>query len=336
MKLSVEISTYNRKEVLRLVLEGLARQTYPSDQFEVVVSDDGSTDGTPEMIQRMRETVPYALRLVGNKHQGCGHTHNAGILAAAGHIVLMLADDILPVPRLLEEHMRDHAEHSDSSVAIVGRLKQSENLPQTIFQKGWDRVIKGLFPVNGKEMDYTNFWVSNLSFKKDFMIRHGMFLDLPAGSHEDLELGHRLQRSGMRLMFNPLAVGFHHHAETIQSVSSRSYVHGYNWHFLEERVPDLPVRIRSGNVVLADGVGVSLQCFLRQLVRTIFLNRVTIQSMVVPLIEKSESVKWVAFSVPFLSKKVASYHFRRGLKDYRRKASHRLRRGPQGVNVVKP
>ncbi len=336
MQLSVEISTYNRKDVLRMVLEGLSRQTYPTGQYEVVVSDDGSTDGTTEMVRGMQQTVPYSLRLLANRHRGCGHTHNAGILAAAGETVLMLADDILPTPRLLEEHMRFHAEHPDPSVAIVGRLAQSESLPQTTFQKAWDRVINGFLPVDVQEMDYTNFWVSNLSFKRDFMIRHGMFLDLPAGSHEDLELGYRLQRRGLRLIFNPRAVGYHHHAETIQSVSARSYVHGYHWHFLEERVPEVAVRIRSGHVGVADGVGVALTCLLRQFARTLFVNRVVIKSVVIPLIERSESVPSMAFLVPFLSRKVASYHFRRGLGDYRRKASQPFRTGTGNADPVEP
>ena len=50
-KVSVIIPTYNRKDSLRETLNSLAQQTYPSDCFEVIIVDDGSTDGTAAIRQ---------------------------------------------------------------------------------------------------------------------------------------------------------------------------------------------------------------------------------------------------------------------------------------------
>ena len=59
------------------------------------------------------------------------------------------------------------------------------------------------------------------------MLSHGMFLDWPPAAQEDLELGNRLKRNGMRLIHNVQALGFHHHPVTLQSVARRAYTQGF-------------------------------------------------------------------------------------------------------------
>ena len=315
---SVEISSYNRGHILRLVLDRLAEQTYPADRFEVVVSDDGSTDGTPEWIAEHAARTPYRLELVTNDHAGCGITHNNGILRARGDVVLMIADDVLPTRRLLEEHARMHERHPDPAVGVVGRLEQSPLLPQTPFQKTWNRLVTGLFPRNRVELDYRDFWVNNLSFKKDFMVRNGMFRSWPAASHEDLELGYRLQQNGMRLLFCDAALAYHHHPETIDSVVRRSYAHGYQWQLFESHVPDAWVRARSGNFQPGDGAAARWRFRARNLARSALFNRLTVPTVVVPLIRKSQTHTWLAPLVDLSTAKVSSHYFRRGIVDRRR------------------
>ena len=79
--ISIEVTTYNRKEVLRDLLLRLASQTCPVERFEVVLSDDGSTDGLLEMVEEMVSSLPYKLTLLRHVHQGPGHGHNRGIEA---------------------------------------------------------------------------------------------------------------------------------------------------------------------------------------------------------------------------------------------------------------
>ena len=63
--LSVALASFNRRERLVQVLEGLADQTYPSERFEVVVVIDGSTDGTAERARGLE--LPYRLRLLSRR-----------------------------------------------------------------------------------------------------------------------------------------------------------------------------------------------------------------------------------------------------------------------------
>jgi glycosyltransferase involved in cell wall biosynthesis len=315
MKLSVEISTYNRKDVLRLVLDRLAKQTCPFEEFEVVISDDGSTDGTSEMINAVKDSMPYTIRYLANEHRGCGYTHNRGIRAAKGDIILMLADDLLPEPQLIQEHMLAHKDNPESAVFVVGKLKQSPELSQTAIHKNWD-PITGRDPEGKMTLSYRDFWVSNISFKKNFMLENGMFCEWPAASHEDLELGYRLEQKGAKLIFIPQALGYHYHAITIKSLSARNYMFGYNWHYLQDHVPDLWIRLRAGNVRLADGLGVYLISRMEMVLTRIFINKFTISFLTIPLLQKAEHNRLIVPMVPILRKVLLYYSFHKGRRDY--------------------
>jgi glycosyltransferase involved in cell wall biosynthesis len=164
VRVSVEISTYNRRPVLERVLERLAAQTLAPGEFEVIVSDDGSTDGTQAWLLEYAKRSPYRLTLVQNEHSGPGGTHNQGILRAQGEIVQMLADDVLATPGLLEHHLRMHERHPDPAVAVVGSLEQSPEMPDTAFQRAWNALLGAMYPRNRVELGYRDFWVNNLSF----------------------------------------------------------------------------------------------------------------------------------------------------------------------------
>jgi len=325
MKLSVEISTFNRKGILRMVLERLTPQTCPHDQFEVIISDDGSIDGTDAMVEEMKKSMPCTIHYLANEHHGCGGTHNIGIRRATGDIVLMLADDILPSPQLLAEHIQTHEENPEDCAVVMGRLIQSTLLPQTVFQNSWNSRLNSRFPNSTtQQYDYTNFWVSNMSFKREFMLKNGMFREWPPASHEDLELGYRLQQKGMKLIFNPNALGYHHDIETIESLSARSHMFGYNWHLFEEQVPTLWVRKRSGHLKPSDGLGLYLKSLLKKDLQRIFCSRFATFFLWMPLIKKAEVMSSLSPLVPLLTGRVAAYHFHKGLADYK-KDSHKNR-----------
>ena len=228
MNVSIEISTFNNKEILRKALERLAAQTYPAERMEVVISDDGSSDGLTDMVETMQSALPYKLKILRHAHKGPANAHNCGIDAANSEIVIMLASDILATPALIEEHVRSHEEHPDENVMISGRLIQSPELPDNTFQRSWNKHVNSLFAEEKDDLRHGRFFVSNLSFKKSFMQRHGLFLDWPPAAQEDLELGYRLRQHGMVLLHNSRAAGYHHHPVTLQIIARRAYTQGYN------------------------------------------------------------------------------------------------------------
>jgi glycosyltransferase involved in cell wall biosynthesis len=315
MLLSVEISSYNRSHILLQTLAHLAAQTYPKDRFEVIVSDDGSNAETLNEIRRFAKNAPYQLKLLENNHAGCGITHNTGIRAATGDILVLMADDVLPTPMHLAEHARVHTQYPEPHIGVVGKLEQSPQLPDTPFQNTWDRVINRRFPKNQHKLDYRDFWVNNISMKRSFLDGKELFKSWPAASHEDIELGYRLQRQGLELIFCETALAYHHHPETVDSVSRRAYAHGYNWELFESNVPDLWVRARSGHFIPGDPAVLRLALWLRRNLRSLLFNSLTVPNIALPALRLSDQNPWLGFTPRLFATRVAAHYFDKGLRD---------------------
>ena len=132
---SVIISTYNRSDALDQTLAALAKQDVPHTDYEVLVIDDGSTDGTPEVLSRAR--VPYALRsqrLPVNRGISAGR--NAGIIAAKGRYLILLSDDLLVSENFISAHVRTLENFPDAWV--VGGFDQLADLTATPFGRYLD------------------------------------------------------------------------------------------------------------------------------------------------------------------------------------------------------
>ena len=93
MKLSVIIPCLNAADTIAVQLEALASQGW-SEPWEVIVSDNGSTDVTLKIVERYREHLPN-LRIVNSSdRRGAAHARNVGVLAATGDAFLFCdADD---------------------------------------------------------------------------------------------------------------------------------------------------------------------------------------------------------------------------------------------------
>jgi glycosyltransferase involved in cell wall biosynthesis len=111
--ISVIIPTFNQKERLRLVLCGLENQSLESSRYEVIVVDDGCTDGTSEMVaQSIEDGECGNLSLISaNPKKGRSAARNRGLEEAVGDLVVFLDGDALPAPDHLERFAQAFEEH---------------------------------------------------------------------------------------------------------------------------------------------------------------------------------------------------------------------------------
>jgi len=214
IELSTIIPTFNRRARLERVLQALAAQSVPSDGFEVIVVDDGSTDGTTEACAA--QNTPFALRVLRQENAGPATARNRGVQAAQGAIVLFLDDDVVPATDLIREHLTTHAK--ERGIAVIGPLASlpSYRQPwvaweQRKIERQYDAMLRGDW-----EPTYRQFWTGNASVARELVLQVGGF-DPRFQRAEDVEFAARLRERGVRFRFNPAALGVHHAERSLAS-----------------------------------------------------------------------------------------------------------------------
>ena len=97
----VVVVNWNRRELLRACLESLARQTHGS--FEVIVVDNGSTDGSAALVEEMAKSYPVRLSLIANStNMGFCAANNQGMFSTSAEMIALLNNDAEAQPGWLE------------------------------------------------------------------------------------------------------------------------------------------------------------------------------------------------------------------------------------------
>jgi GT2 family glycosyltransferase len=199
---SVVVATFNRARRLESLLEGLRRQRYPLDRFEVVIVDDGSSDETAEVLDRERRPGELALRAVTrNESSGPATARDEGWRAAAADLIAFTDDDCVPDRDWLAAGVRACAENPGG--IVQGR---TEPLPEELGRLGpFSRTISVPRP------DAT-FQTCNVFYPRALLERLGGFdtqgFDRAPGG-EDSDLAWRAIEAGTRTTFAESATVYH-------------------------------------------------------------------------------------------------------------------------------
>ncbi len=207
-KISCLICTFNRADFLWHVMEGLTAQTLPRSEFEVVVVDDGSTDATYQCIDAFRQRLP--MRYFWQENAGLAAAKNRAVAEATAPIVLFMDDDDAPAPSLLEQHLRTHASFPQIQIAALGHTNLHPDLVAKPLMQFVTEVGCQLFSYgrthDGSILDYTWFWGGRSSCKRALLDMVGPFNPIFRFGCEDIELGYRLSKHGLRVVYNRAAV----------------------------------------------------------------------------------------------------------------------------------
>jgi GT2 family glycosyltransferase len=213
MRLSVIIPTHNRPQTLRNTLIALGQQTLAADRFEILVVDDGSHENDRVPLRTYRESFDFTL--IEQDQGGLAAARNRGADEAVGKILHFLDDDVMPAPETLEQHLESHAAESEP-VAVVGSLPFPRHVKLNAFlwyieRSGHYDLYKHprKYPGGTPPMPPMN---GNSSISRELFFRIGRYDEsFRQYGSEDLELGYRLARSGVRFVYNPRAIGYHDH-----------------------------------------------------------------------------------------------------------------------------
>jgi glycosyltransferase involved in cell wall biosynthesis len=218
IELSVVIPTYNRAVRLQASLEALGRQTLPAGDFEVIVVDDGSTDGTREMLGHLR--TAYRLRAVSQPNSGQNVARNRGADLAQGRYCVFLDDDIVAQPRLLAEHLRAQREHGD--VVGIGAIPTVVPADAGWFSRHFAEAWNEHYAKLGRGVRLPSWrycYGGNVSVPRAAFLAVGGFASDMRRGH-DVELGYRLAEHGLAFVYVADAVGTQHERKGLRELVS--------------------------------------------------------------------------------------------------------------------
>jgi glycosyltransferase involved in cell wall biosynthesis len=228
---SLVIPTRNRAEILIQVLIYLENLAYPRSKFEVIVVNDGSTDDTRSLLEKLE--VGYRLRIYHQAPQGTSAARNFAIKEATGTHVLFIDDDVFPCSDLLEHHEEAHRGHLSrlvrGPVINIGSLPLPQDPPTLIYHYSQNYLC-----------------TSNASLRRSLLLDAGLF-DVDFGRWEDAELGVRLKRLGVARHF--VLAGYVFHLKPPVPTESRLQTarrDGESAALLYKRYPSFRMKLRSG------------------------------------------------------------------------------------------
>lgn len=244
-ELSVVIPSRMREQVLAETLRRLLEESADLP-VEVIVIYDGPS---PErrITTEMGGGSAIPLRVIEQDALGPAAARNRGIAAAAGGACLFLGDDAWPAPGLVERHLEFHRDRPGRGDAMLGRVVPAPPLDRSEFVR-WlhsDGVQFGYGALAAGEVPAECFWTANVSAKTELLREAGGFDEaFTDAACEDAELGLRLARAGMRLVYDPAAVAEHYHPADLATTLDRMRRVGLAYRRLVERAPGVAVPTR--------------------------------------------------------------------------------------------
>jgi len=197
VELSVVIPAYNRRHVLAVCLRCLTTQTLAPREYEVVVVDDGSEEDLEPVVEEVAKFI--RVRLIRLPHNlGRAAARNRGIEVARGEVIVFVDSDVFAPPGFLEAHRNVHA-HNERAVGR-GPLLLIEHLEDPFTRPP---VLRDPSPAF---LD-----TANASVRRKHLLAAGGFDEgFRHYGWEDLDLGIRLKRMGLRRVFSRHAVAYHY------------------------------------------------------------------------------------------------------------------------------
>lgn len=233
---SVIIPTRNRRVPLERCLNSLINQTF--ERHEIIVINNGSTDGTKELLAK------YPVKVIDNDTRNLPHLYNVGCAASQGNVLVFINDDAEAVPSWLENLMRVLSGFSEAGAVggptiatreqeIFSFIKNSESsFPLGFLVRIYDSVVchgellsvgsgfdSGAFGIGGSLTASTQLpapikaqllSITNMAVRKELYRRIGGFDENFRFSGYDSHFLSRVRALGYQLIFDPRAVVYHH------------------------------------------------------------------------------------------------------------------------------
>jgi glycosyltransferase involved in cell wall biosynthesis len=238
-KISVVVPTYNRAKKLPKVLKLLANQTLNHSDYEVIVTDNNSSDNTREVVQKFEKKFPEIFRYVCQKKRGAAANRNLGAKQAKAPLILFLDDDMWAEKNLVEEHFKAHDNFEGS---VLGFFETAWEGHDNLFLRYLkDSEMQNSFPFEDQALvTYHYFFTGNVSVRKSIFDKvEGFDEGFTVYGVEDIDLGYRLWAAGEKMKFHQKALSFHNYEPDYETFKQKRCHAGYSLGYFVNKYPHL-------------------------------------------------------------------------------------------------
>lgn len=229
----------------------MSHQTAATQDFEIVVVNDGGTDTTSRVVQEFVDSGKISVRYFEKKNEGQGVARNFGVAQAKGDVIVFIGDDILIQPDFVQRHLDAHHAHPEASAGVLGFIAWDPRMPDSPLYRFMTNgsIILGKYgghqfayeKLEGKsEASYEFFYTSNISLKKSLLEKFPFDTSFLSYGWEDIELGYRLTKeAGFKLYYEKDIAVLHYHPMDEESLKRRMYAIGKAAVKFDQKYPEL-------------------------------------------------------------------------------------------------
>jgi len=227
-KVSVIIPTYNEKERVAKCIESLLSQSYPQDKIEIIVVDDGSTDGTSSFIKKNFPKV----KLITKKNSGAYDSRNKGIAVASGEIIALTDGDCIATKNWLKNIEKVLRE---KKIQVVGGKITHDN--NNLLYKATAISDFGGY-LDNKEKFITSIPTGNLAAKREIFEKFSFNSNLRSSG--DRLFSWNLITAGYKLLYHPSIEIIHQPPLKWSKFVERKYRYGNSFVQIRKEIKTLP------------------------------------------------------------------------------------------------
>ena len=207
MYISVVIPTYNRLPILKQCIWALETQTFTDskvESYEIIIVDDGSTDKTSTWIVENQARLPH-VKLLEQNHRGAAAARNLGVINAVGDTIVFIDSDLVVTESFLQCHanalVKGKQNLKSDRAFTYGAVINTNNFEDPTSE-----------PYKITDFSAAYFATGNVAISRKWLEEAGLFdTGFQLYGWEDLELGVRLKKLGLKLIKCPEAMGYHWH-----------------------------------------------------------------------------------------------------------------------------
>ncbi len=209
---SVVISTYNRAAHLEKALEAWANQDFPTEDFEVIVVNNGSTDNTGNVVHEAQKKFPrLQLRYFFEERPSLSHARNKGIEEARGEYIIFVDDDATPRKDYLVRLKKYVSQFKDIQAFGGPVLPRYETGKEPAWMNPYIRRIISIVDLGDKPKEFAPKYPvgCNMIFKRELFDKVGKF-EMDNLRSEDKHMFLKIKRAGEKVWYLPDIPVRHH------------------------------------------------------------------------------------------------------------------------------